>query len=176
MKILIVSDLHGSTSSSEKIISLDEVFHFKKIILLGDVNYSGARNVPPEDYFPINVTKNLNKINKKIVFIRGNCDSRVDEFVFNKKFVNKRCIVVDGHHWFLTHGDLYFEDNFEYKDGDAFIYGHTHVYKLEKHNNHYFINPGSLSLPKENNPKTYIIYEDGVFSLYDINDKKIKSL
>ena len=58
------------------------------------------------------------------------------------------------------------------------IYGHTHVYKLEKSNNHFVINPGSLSLPKINKEKTYIIYDDEreVFSLFDINENLLNEM
>ena len=83
MKILIASDLHGSREASEKLVSLDQKYKFSKIILLGDINYSGARNIPPCDYYPIDVCKNLSLLKNKLIIIKGNCDSRVDEFVLN---------------------------------------------------------------------------------------------
>ena len=155
MKILIASDLHGSKRASEKIIELDQKFHFEKIILLGDINYSGARNVPPLDYYPISVCENLSKISDRLIIIRGNCDSRVDEFV------------------------LYDENNTLLLKGDIFMYGHTHIFVLEKsENGHFILNPGSLTLPKGGNPKSYAIYDlsDDSIALFDIDDNLLKRL
>ena len=114
MKILIASDLHGSTRASEKIVQLDQKFNFEKVILLGDINYSGARNVPPLDYYPIFVCENLLKIKDKLILIRGNCDSRVDEFVLGVKFKDIDEIKLNGHKIILTHGDLYDEKTIEF--------------------------------------------------------------
>ena len=178
MLYLIASDIHGSKEASVKLVSLDKEYNFKKIILLGDIGYSGARNIPPKDYYPIDVYSSLNEIKNKLIVIRGNCDSRVDEFVLGIKFKNKTRFKIGKHVFYLTHGDLYQEDDFSYNDGDCFIYGHTHVYNLEKHDNHYFINPGSTTLPKVNKEKTYIIYDSSKeeFSLYDLENNLLKSL
>lgn len=179
MKILIASDLHGSTRASEKIIELDEQYHFEKVILLGDINYSGARNVPPLDYYPISVCENLSKIKDKLTLIRGNCDSRVDEFVLKIKFEDLIETELNGHRTVLTHGDLYNESNLVLNKNDIFMYGHTHIYVLEKSEKSYFVlNPGSLTLPKGGNPKTYAIYDldkDSI-SLFDIDDNLLKTL
>ena len=83
---LIASDIHGSKGSAQKILELDNKYNFKNIYLLGDINYNGARNVPPFDYSPIDVCKILGNLVSKITFICGNCDSRVDAFVFKKEF------------------------------------------------------------------------------------------
>ena len=178
MLYLIASDIHGSKGASELLVSLETKYNFKKIILLGDIGYSGARNIPPFDYYPISVYENLSKLKHKLIVIKGNCDSRVDEFVLGIKFRNKLKICIKSHVFYLTHGDLYSENDFSYKDLDCFIYGHTHVYKLEKSNNHFVINPGSLSLPKINKEKTYIIYDDEreVFSLFDINENLLNEM
>ena len=72
-----------------------------------------------------------------------------------------------------------FNEFFNNINADIFLYGHTHVYKLEKHDEHFFINPGSTTLPKEGNVKTYMIYdlESDTISLYSLSDDSmIKSL
>ncbi len=178
MKILFVSDIHGSSYGAKKIIDLEKKYNFKKVILLGDVGYSGARNVPPSDYYPIDVYKFLNEINDKLVVIRGNCDSRVDEFVLNKKFYDKKILNINGYRFVLTHGDLYMDDDFDLKENDIFCYGHTHVYQLEKKNGYFIINPGSITLPKVNKEKTYIIldFDKKIFKLYDIEDNELSKL
>ena len=64
----------------------DKQYNFSSVLVLGDINYNGARNIPPVDYSPIDVTALLKTIKDKCLFIRGNCDSRVDEFVLEKNF------------------------------------------------------------------------------------------
>jgi len=178
MYYLIASDLHGSKQASELIVNLNTKYNFKKIILLGDIGYSGARNIPPLDYSPIDVYKNLTLLKSKLVVIRGNCDSRVDEFVLGIKFFDKKKIKIDGINFYLTHGDIYGEVDFPLKNNDCFLMGHTHVYELSKHNNWYFINPGSMSLPKIHIEKTYVIYDtiNKEFILFDNSENVIKTM
>lgn len=175
---LIVSDIHGSKSSALKIYELDKKYNFNNIILLGDINYNGARNVPPFDYSPIDVTEILNKIVYKIIFIKGNCDSRVDSFVFKKEFKDIEILNIKNFKFYLTHGDLISKDNLMLKDNEVLLYGHTHVFKLTKEKKHYLINPGSISIPKNNNPRTYLIFDDEkmLFSLYNLEDSLIAEL
>lgn len=175
---LIASDIHGSKGSAQKILELDNKYNFKNIYLLGDINYNGARNVPPSDYSPIDVCKILGNLVSKITFICGNCDSRVDAFVFKKEFKDIVTFSLNDFKFYLTHGDLISKDNLKLNDKEILMYGHTHIYELTKENNHYFINPGSISLPKNNNPRTYIIFDDEKmsFSLYNIEDELIEVL
>ncbi len=176
---LIVSDIHGAKSSAEKIVLLDNKYNFSNILVLGDVNYNGARNVPPVDYSPIDVTKILKSIVSKCIFVRGNCDSRVDEFVLEKEFYDLKKMKINGHNFVLTHGDLFNKGNYKIKKNTIFLYGHTHIYELTKlDNNRFVFNPGSISLPKNNNPRTYLIFDDEkeTFSLYNIDDVLVDTL
>jgi len=178
MKYLIVSDIHGSKEASELVISLDFKYNFSKIIVLGDLNYNGARNIPPHDYSPLDVTRNFKLIKDKCIFIRGNCDSRVDEMVLESKFYDILKIKINKRKFILTHGDLYSPNNYKIKKNEVFMYGHTHIYEMNKSSGHYIINPGSLSLPKNNNDKTFIIYDDekNEFYLYNNKNQLIQTL
>lgn len=176
---LIVSDIHGSKGSALKILDLDQKYNFDQIFFLGDINYNGARNVPPLDYSPLEVTEIFNKLKLKTVFISGNCDSRVDEFVYGKKFHEVLIFNKNNYKFYLTHGDLINKDNLKLNENEILIYGHTHIFELTKNNNgSFFINPGSISLPKNNNPKTYIIFDDEkmIFYLYNIKEELISLL
>ena len=178
-KILIISDIHGSKEASEKLVSLDYKYNFERIIVLGDINYNGARNAVPLDYSPKDVSQNLLKLKEKLTIIKGNCDSRVDEFVLGIKFNDLLEETINGHHFIMTHGDLYSPNDFDLKPGDVYLYGHTHVYKLEKENGHFIINPGSTTFPKESILKTYIIYDlnKDEMALFELNeDKFIKNI
>jgi putative phosphoesterase len=158
-EILIVSDLHGSKSAADFVVKLEKERDFAKIFLLGDLGYSGARNVPPADYYPIDVMADLNLIKEKAIFIRGNCDSRVDEYVLKTKFHDKLSFSLLSHSWHLTHGDIYSPSSFMLKKGDIYVQGHTHIPLLKEEDGVYYINPGTLALPKSDLGKTYIIFD-----------------
>lgn len=178
MRFLIASDLHGSKKASEKLVSLDQKYNFDKIVLLGDIGYSGARNIPPSDYSPIEVYKNLALIKDKLIVISGNCDSRVDETVLGIKFDLIKEIMVDDYKLIFTHGDIYNLDNLKLSKNDILFYGHTHVYELKKINDYYVCNPGSTSLPKINKEKTYVIadFSKKELDLYTLNDEHLAHL
>lgn len=51
----------------------------------------------------------------------------------------------------LTHDYIYNEGDLPRLNyGDIFIYGYTHIPKVQKHSNIYMINSGPIALPKEN--------------------------
>ena len=58
----------------------------------------------------------------------------------------------------LTHGHNPIED-LHIQKGDLLLSGHTHVLKAEHLEDYAWVNPGSISLPKEGNPKTYATLE-----------------
>ena len=55
--------------------------------------------------------------------------------------------------------------------GDILLTGHTHVPAAVSfgHEN-WYINPGSVSIPKENSPKSYILLSDNTFSFCRLDD------
>ena len=69
----------------------------------------------------------------------------------------------------VTHGHLF---NTEcpppHCAGDVLIHGHTHVHGVWPQGDYTYINPGSAALPKENQPKSYMVYEDGVFTIKEL--------
>ena len=105
--------------------------------------------------------------------MRGNCDSDVDIMVSDFPIVSELSYIsVDNNDIYLTHGHIYNENNWN-KKHSILIYGHLHIPFIKEHNNNLFLNPGFISLPKENNNPTYLIYDNNTFTIYDINDKKI---
>ena len=61
MKLLIVSDIHGSSYYAKKIQDIYQKEQPNKIILLGDLYYHGPRNPLPKEYNPMEVAKILNQ-------------------------------------------------------------------------------------------------------------------
>ena len=61
-------------------------------------------------------------------------------------------------------------------EGDILIHGHSHVLKAEQMEGYILLNPGSVSIPKEGNPPTYAVLENGVFSIMDFEGNIVKSI
>ena len=178
MKLVIASDIHGSAYYCRKLLKRLEEEKEDRLILLGDVLYHGPRNDLPKDYAPKEVIAMLNPLKEKILCVRGNCDTEVDQMVLEFPVLADYSILIEGGHTFyMSHGHIYNEQNLPpLMDGDIFLYGHTHVLRAEKKGAHTFLNPGSVSLPKEGNIPTYAILEDGVFTIKGFDGTVVKQL
>ena len=88
------------------------------------------------------------------------------------------CILaIDGKTLYATHGHVYNTSNLPpMQDGDVLVHGHTHVLKAEQMEGYIWLNPGSVSIPKEGNPPTYAVLEDGVFSIKEFDGNIVKSI
>ena len=167
MKLMIASDLHGSAFFVKKLMERMEAEQPDKLLLLGDLLYHGPRNALPEEYSCPSVADQLNAIREKIVAVRGNCDSEVDQMVLEFPIMSDYAMLeVNGISLFATHGHLWSESYPpRMTEGTVLLNGHTHVPACVVHGTFTYINPGSAALPKEGQPKSYMVYEDGVFSI-----------
>lgn len=165
MKIMIASDLHGSAYYTERLVNSYKKSGAERLVLLGDILYHGPRNDLPKEYAPKKVIEMLNAISDEILCVRGNCDTEVDQMVLDFPVLADYAVMfVDGCMFYLTHGHKYGVDNFpNIKKGDAIIQGHTHVPMLEDRDGILCVNPGSVSIPKENSSHRCLIYENGEF-------------
>ena len=172
MKIMIASDLHGSLYYGRKLFDRFEAEKPALLMLLGDLLYHGARNALPEEYSTISLTGLLNSYKDRILAVRGNCDAEIDQTVLEFPIMSDYLMTwVDGRKWFLTHGHIYNEHRMLPHDpGDVLLHGHTHLKALQKVDDFYFVNPGSVSIPKDGPVHSYALYEDGVFYLKDVED------
>ena len=59
--------------------------------------------------------------------------------------------------------------------GNVLITGHTHVAACTKHENFLYLNPGSVSIPKENSVHGYMTWEDGTFYWKDLDGTVVSS-
>lgn len=174
MKFLIVSDIHGSKHYTEKIVELKKNEKADKIIVLGDIYNHGPRNPLPKDYAPLEVAEILNGEIEDLIIIKGNCDSQVDTMISKFDFLDNLAIISGEKSVFLTHGHVYNKDCPPKTNFDAVIYGHFHTGFIERIGQTVFANAGSISLPKNGTPNSYIILSDGVLTLKDIDGKVIK--
>jgi len=182
MRALILSDIHGSALAARQALTFFEKFNCDKIFLLGDTLYHGPRNPLPAGHGPMQVVEALTPYKDRIIAVRGNCDADVDLMMLDFPIENEYKVVEDcGFHLFLSHGHIFMPECFprnalesiestgasqaeansaKKPPIDVYLYGHTHIWKLEKNFRDVVIaTPGSTSLPKGGNPPTFGFYE-----------------
>lgn len=174
MKLFFISDIHGSPYYLKKVLERYEEEKAEHIVILGDILYHGARNPLALEYNTKETIDLLNEYKDRIIAVRGNCDSEVDAMVLGFPIMAEYSnIIYNEKRIFLTHGHIYNERNMpKLKDGDIFISGHSHIPRAEKKSGIYFINPGSITLPKENSPHTYGVLENNNFEIKDLDGNK----
>ncbi len=162
MKILIASDIHGSLKYCNMLVDRYKEEKCDKLILLGDVLYHGPRNDLPEEYNPKGVIALLNSMADEILCVRGNCEAEVDDMVLEFNVLADYALLFNGGKtFFLTHGHKFNPQNPpKLKKGDVLFNGHTHVSRIQETDTFLYVNPGSVSIPKENTPRGYVILTD----------------
>ena len=171
MKWFIASDIHGSEYYCKKLMKQFKEEKADRILFLGDILYHGPRNDLPKEYNPKNVITLLNKYSDKIISVRGNCDTEVDQMMLDFPVLQEYTIITDEDIIiFATHGHIYNENNPPgFVKNNIFLYGHTHIPCCTNQNHITYINPGSVSMPKENSHNGYITYESGEFKWKDLD-------
>lgn len=162
MKYMVASDIHGSSSYCSILLDAYRKEEPDKLLFLGDILYHGPRNPLPDGYDPKKVYELLNPLKNQILCVRGNCDSEVDQMVLEFPINADYCILSTPKKTiYATHGHIYNEDHLlPLGKGDILLHGHTHVSCLIKHSDYTYVNPGSISLPKEDTPRGYMIITD----------------
>ena len=156
MNFLVISDIHGSSQSLKKVL-LNFEGKYDYIICCGDYLNHGPRNPLPEGWNPKETADLLNGIKEKLICVRGNCDSEVDEMVLEFPCLQSYTNIFLGKcRIFVTHGHLFTKEKLEsiLPEKTLVVSGHTHISLIEKSEKLYFFNPGSISLPKCSNGKT----------------------
>ena len=165
MKLMIASDIHGSDLACKKMLEAYEREQCDKLVLLGDILYHGPRNDLPEQYAPKKVIERLNHVKNEILCVGGNCDAYVDQMVLEFPVLAEYAIFyLDQQMVYATHGHKINEENVPpMNKGDILLQGHTHVPVIADRGDYIYLNPGSVAIPKEGHPPTYMTYEDGEF-------------
>ena len=168
MKLLIASDIHGDLDSAKAVFNAYEKEKCDKVLLLGDLLYHGPRNDLPSTYNPKAVIALLNENKEKILAVRGNCDTEVDQMVLTFPILaDYAYLSLDGLSVFATHGHHHNTATPPpLRRGEILLHGHTHVLCATPFGDgNWYINPGSAALPKEGNPRTYAAYENRAFTV-----------
>ena len=159
MRIAVFSDSHGV---KEPMLAAIEEQKPDMVLHLGDY-VRDAEAIAA--YFP----------SLDLRYVRGNCDAEVDQMVLQFPIMADYALFdLDGRTAFITHGHLFNLDNLPpHKEGDLLIHGHTHVLTVQEKDGMTYINPGSAALPKENHPKSYMIYENRTFTIKTLTGETI---
>lgn len=166
MKLMIASDIHGSAEYCRALLSAYQAESPDRLLLLGDILYHGPRNDLPNGYAPKEVIDLLNPLADQLLCVRGNCEAEVDQMVLRFPVLADYALLeVNGVSMFATHGHLYGKDNpppLAY--GSVLLCGHTHVPAFERKESFTYVNPGSVSIPKEDSPRGYLLLEGNVLT------------
>ena len=144
-RILVISDTHGNLT------------RLRDLVL----------NCPSIDYYlHLGDGQTPEELLNPFVTVRGNCD-----FAF--MFRPSRTIKTPHGEIYMSHINTFSKDDFDFKSETIFLHGHTHVTGVKEKDNKVYINPGSVTIPKENTNRGYIILENNTFKFYDLDDNEI---
>ncbi len=159
MKLMIASDIHGSAYYCHRLLEAFAREGADRLLLLGDILYHGPRNDLPRDYAPKEVIAMLNPLKDKLFCVRGNCDTEVDQMVLEFPILADCAVLpLESRLIYATHGHRF---NAAcpppLSRGDILLHGHTHIPAWEPFGEgNLCLNPGSVSIPKENSPHSYM--------------------
>lgn len=175
MKLMFASDIHGSLPATQRVLELFAQSDARWLVILGDVLYHGPRNALPEGYEPAEVAGLLNEQASRIIAVRGNCDSEVDQMLLDFPITAPwQQVLLPGQRLFLTHGHLFGPDKAPpLAAGDVLAYGHTHIPLAEKRGEIIHFNPGSVSIPKGGFVASYGMLEDNELRVIALNDQQV---
>ncbi len=171
MRFLIVSDIHGATDAFHLAEEAFNREHADYFVFCGDYLYHGPRNMLPIGYDPADLAPLLNKYKEKILAVRGNCDSEVDQMLLDFPMMSDYTTIFHaGRRCVVTHGHLPLPP---LSQGDIVISGHTHVPLLEEHDGIIHVNPGSTTIPKSLSKPGYAVMDETSIALKTLRDGTI---
>lgn len=174
MKLMIASDIHGSSYYCEKLMERYEEEKPDKILLLGDLLYHGPRNALPDLYEPKSVIDMLNGIKENILCVRGNCDCDVDQMVLEFSIMAEYALLyVNDLTIYATHGHIHNQNKPFPGTRGILLCGHTHVPAIEECEGFVYLNPGSVSIPKKESRHSYMMLEGHTFVWKDVESGEV---
>ena len=176
MKLMIASDLHGSAAYTRRLLELYRDTGCQRLVLLGDLLYHGPRNPLPEGYEPPAVAKLLNDMADELLCVRGNCDAEVDQMVLTLPVLADYAVLPVGQRLvYVTHGHVFNLNHLPpLAPGDILLHGHTHVPAWAPFGaGNLCLNPGSLAIPKEGSPHSYMTLEGNTMQWKELESSAV---
>lgn len=148
-KLIVTADIHGSYGSWLTVKSL--LKPRDTLVIAGDLFDTKYGNTSHMDFQPESIKKDLNRFKSHFYYVYGNCDTTsffpgfdtLTEFTA----LDKKFLLHHGHRPSPCPEDI-----------DIIIQGHTHLCSLEKKGRHIFLNPGSITYPRNGFP-TYAVID-----------------
>jgi putative phosphoesterase len=188
-RIGIISDIHGNYEALKVVLTELDKLGVKEIYCLGDVvGYYSQVNECCDELRKRNILTLMGN-HDWYMASGGFCPrskSVNDCLVYQRKVITNENIewlrtfqvqkfVADIH---MVHGgwadpiDEYLmepsEAYFSKIIGNKFVSGHTHIQMLQKYKNKTYCNPGSVGMPRDNDPRAAFATYDGQFSLHRV--------
>ena len=176
MKLMFASDIHGSALFCERMLEAFRREGAERLCLLGDILYHGPRNDLPEGHAPKKVISLLNPMKERLLCVRGNCDTEVDQMVLEFPVLADYAVLPVGQRLiYATHGHIYHVKNLPpLAPGDVLLHGHTHVPAwTEFGQGNLYLNPGSVSIPKEDSPHSYMTLEGNTMQWKELESSAV---
>jgi len=157
-KLIVTADIHGSYNSWLTIKRM--LKPSDTLAIAGDLFDTRYGDVSDSDFQPETIKKDLNHFDHSFYYVYGNCDtpSFFPGFEIQMEFTafRKNLFLSHGHHRFIHSENI-----------DIIIQGHTHCCSLKKNGRHIFMNPGSITCPR-NGMYTYGVIENNCASLIEL--------
>lgn len=154
MKILVFADFHGSIDSLSTAIEISKRETPNKTVVCGDL-FGWSQ---PQEFAEL-----VRQLEGVLYLVKGNNDYATAQSYLTEAMEDSAIMYHFGRKLFFTHGDRY--DGLRVppilEDGDALIYGHTHVGRLRKVNGLFVLNVGSLARPRDGVPNYLVLDEVG---------------
>ena len=171
MKLMIASDLHGSAFYAGSCLPPWSASSRTSCCCWGIFYTTVPATTCPEGYAPKEVIAMLNPLRERLLCVRGNCDTEVDQMVLDFPILADYALLYAGSRTvFATHGHHY---NTAcpppLAKGDILLHGHTHVPAWQEFGSgNLYLNPGSVAIPKENSAHSYMMLTDSGFAWKDL--------
>ena len=188
-KIAIISDIHGNYEALQKVLAEIDKLNITEIYCLGDVvgYYSQVneccdelrrREIPclmgNHDWYMVSggFCPRSQSVNDCLVYQRKIITQQNIEWLKKfeiQKFVGNIHMVHGG--WadpideYLTDPN---ENYFAKIEGSIFVSGHTHIQSLHQFGSKTYCNPGSVGMPRDNDPRAAFATFDGKFTLHRV--------
>lgn len=145
MKIIVMSDSHGSSLGLNRIFSK---YRADLYIHLGDGEYE--LNLIAAEY-----------PDRNIVHVKGNCDfaSLSENELFFMPAENCKVFAVHGHKYDVKYSLETLKKKARSLGANVVLYGHTHERFLDYDDGLYIMNPGSVSCPRDGKAPSFGIID-----------------
>lgn len=170
MKIAVFADIHGSVSGMGTVIDICLREQPNKVVICGDL-FGGWTNSSND------IASLTSRIDATLYLVRGNNDLPHDEALLSNGMEDNAVMYHFNRTLFFTHGDVYNKYRIPsiLKEGDALIYGHTHMSLLQHCNGLHIVNVGSVARPRDGVP-CYLVLDANGATLKRLSGETINAL